>query len=128
DGRASQRPVHALLGQKRRPRVALLGVIGGEDYDSNLADAAAKKAAGYTAFKIKVGINTAKKDAARTRDICKLLGPGLLISADANQGYDVAEACAYARAVAGSGLDFFEQPVDGHDLDGMAEVARVANG
>jgi muconate cycloisomerase len=127
-GRASQQPVHALLGQKGRSRVALLGVIGGEDYDSNLADAAAKKAAGYTAFKIKVGIDTAEKDAARTRDICKLLGPGLLISSDANQGYDVEEACAYARAVAGSGLDFFEQPVTGRDLDGMADVARAANG
>jgi muconate cycloisomerase len=128
NGHASQRPVHALLGEKKRSRVALLGVIGGEDYDSNLADAAAKKAEGYTAFKIKVGIDTAEKDAARTRDICKLLGPGLLISSDANQGYDVAEACAYARAVAGSGLDFFEQPVSGHDLEGMAEVARAANG
>jgi muconate cycloisomerase len=128
NGRASQQPVHALLGQKRRSRVALLGVIGGEAYDSNLADAAAKKAEGYTAFKIKVGIDTAEKDAARTRDICKLLGPGLLISSDANQGYDLAEACAYARAVAGSGLDFFEQPVSAHDFDGMAEVARAADG
>jgi muconate cycloisomerase len=128
NGRASQQPVHVLLGQKKRSRVALMGVIGGEDYDSNLADAAAKKAAGYTAFKIKVGIDTAEKDAARTRDICKLLGPGLVISSDANQGFSVEEACAYARAVAGCGLDFFEQPVDGHDLDGMAEVARAANG
>lgn len=128
NGRAGQQPVHALLGQKRRPRVAFLGVIGGEDYDSNLADAAAKKAAGYTAFKIKVGIDRAEKDAARTRDICKLLGSGLLISSDANQGYDIAEACAYARAVAASGLDFFEQPVNGHDVDGMAEVAQAANG
>jgi muconate cycloisomerase len=127
-GRASQQPVHALLGAKKRSRIALLGVIGGEDYESNLADAAAKKAEGYTAFKIKVGIETAEKDAARTRDICKLIGPGLLISSDANQGYDVEKACAYARAVAGSGLDFFEQPVSGHDLDGMAEVARAANG
>src|SRR5262249_20408339 len=94
----------------------------------DLEDAAAKKAAGYTAFKIKVGIDSAEKDAARTRDICKVLGSGLLISSDANQGFDVEEACTYARAVQDSGLDFFEQPVDGHDLDGMAKVAQVANG
>src|SRR6185312_14801747 len=128
NGLASQQPVHALLGQKKRARIALLGVIGGEDYNSNLADATAKKTEGFTAFKIKVGIDTAEQDAARTQDICKLLGPGLLISSDANQGYDVAEACAYVRAMAGSGLDFFEQPVSGHDLGGMAEVARAANG
>lgn len=127
-GRASQRPVHALLGGKKRPRIALLGVIGGEDYDSNMADATTKKADGYTAFKIKVGIDSPEKDAARTRDICRLLGTGLLISADANQGFDRAGAEAYASAVIGSGLDFFEQPVMAHDLDGMAAVARAADG
>ncbi len=127
-GRAEQKPVHALLGAKKRQRMALLTVIGGGDYEGDLDDAAKKRAAGYTAFKIKVGIDSADKDAARTRDICKVLGSGLLISSDANQGFDVEEACAYARAVQGCGLDFFEQPVDGHDLDGMAKVAQVANG
>jgi muconate cycloisomerase len=127
-GRASQQPVHALLGKKKRQKLALLTVIGGGDYEGDLADAAKKKAAGYTAFKIKVGIDSPEMDAARTRDICKVLGGGLLISSDANQGFDVDEACTYARAVQGSGLDFFEQPVDGHDLDGMAKVAQAANG
>ena len=78
-----------------------LTVIGGGDYDGDLEDAANKKDAGYTAFKIKVGIDSAEKDAARTRDICKLLGPGFLISSDANQGFDTDEACIYARAVQG---------------------------
>jgi L-alanine-DL-glutamate epimerase-like enolase superfamily enzyme len=127
-GRASGRPVHALLGDKRRQRMPLLGVIGGGDYGGDLADAAQKKAAGLTAFKIKVGIDTPDNDAARTRDICTLLGPGLLISADANQGFDRQAAESYARAVKGCGLDFFEQPVDGHDLDGMAAVAAAAEG
>jgi muconate cycloisomerase len=127
-GRAEQKPVHALLGTKKRQKMALLTVIGGGDYDGDLEDAAKKKDAGYTAFKIKVGIDSAQKDAARTRDICKVLGPGLLISSDANQGFDTEEACIYARAVQGCGLDFFEQPVDGHDLDGMAKVAQAANG
>lgn len=127
-GRASQKPVHALLGEKKRHKMPLLTVIGGGDYDGDIDDAAKKKAAGYTMFKIKVGIDSAEKDAARSRDICKVLGSGFLISADANQGFDTAEAVAYVRAMKGSGLDFFEQPVDGHDLDGMAEVARAGNG
>lgn len=127
-GRAEQKPVHALLGTKKRQEMALLTVIGGGDYKGDLEDAAKKKDAGFTAFKIKVGIDSAEKDAARTRDICKVLGPGFLISSDANQGFDAEEACIYARAVQGCGLDFFEQPVDGHDLDGMARVAQAANG
>ena len=66
---------------------------------------------GFTAYKIKVGIDTPEKDAARTREICRLLGGSMLISADANQGYSTEQALDYVRAVKGSGLNFFEQPV-----------------
>jgi len=124
-GRSSARPVHALLGGKKRNRMPLLGVIGGGDRDGDLLDAEKKKAAGVTAYKIKVGIDTAENDAARTRDICKALGKGMLISADANQGFSTAQAIAYVRAVKGAGLDFFEQPVAADDLDGMAAVAAA---
>ena len=126
-GRASGKPVHALLGDKKRSRMPLLGVIAGGDYDGDLRDAEKKKAAGFTAYKIKVGIDTPENDAARTREICKLLGHGMLISADANQGYSTEQAIAYVRAVNGSGLDFFEQPVIGHDLAGMAAVAAATD-
>ena len=122
-GRAAAKPVHALLGEKKRSRMPLLGVIGGGDFDGDLLDAEKKKAAGFTAYKIKTGIDSPVNDAARTRAICKLLGSGLLISADANQGYSVEQAIAYVRAVEGCGLDFFEQPLIGHDLAGMAAVA-----
>lgn len=125
-GKAANKPVHALLGGKRRSRMALLGVVGGGDFDGDVKDVATKKAAGVTAYKIKVGVDTPEKDAARTRAICQALGSGLLISADANQGYTVAQAIDYVRALQGCGLDFFEQPVMAHDLAGMAEVAAAA--
>src|SRR5581483_1130918 len=96
-GKAVGRPVHALLGEKKRSRIALLGVIGGGDRDGD------------------------------PRDACKVLGQGLLISADANQGYSVEEALRYVRAVEGCGLDFFEQPVAAGDLAGMAIVAAAAD-
>ncbi len=124
-GKAAGKPVHALLGAKRRSRMPLLAVVGGGDFDGDLRDAENKKAAGFTAYKIKVGIGSAAKDAERTRAICRLLGAGLLISADANQGFDIGQAIEYLRAVNGCGLDFFEQPVEAHDLAGMAAVAAV---
>ncbi len=124
-GKSAGKPVHALLGSGKRSRVALLGVIGGGDFDGDLRDAERKKAAGFTAYKIKVGIDTPASDAARTREICKILGGGMLISADANQGFSRDGAIEYVRAVEGSGLDFLEQPVDAHNLDGMAAVAAA---
>jgi L-alanine-DL-glutamate epimerase-like enolase superfamily enzyme len=126
-GRATGKPVYALLGAKKRSRMPLLGVIGGGDHDGDLRDAEKKRAGGVTAYKIKVGIDTPEKDAARTRDICKVLGSGMLISADANQGYTTEQALAYVRAVKGSGLDFFEQPVAADDLAGMAAVAAATD-
>jgi L-alanine-DL-glutamate epimerase-like enolase superfamily enzyme len=125
-GRATGQPVHALLGQKQRSRMALLGVIGGGDLDGDLRDAARKKTDGFTIFKIKVGIDTPAKDASRTRDICKILGAGSVISADANQGFSTEGAIDYVRAVKGAGLDFFEQPVMAYDVAGMAAVAAAA--
>ena len=126
-GKATGRPVHALLGDKKRSRIALLGVVGGGDLDGDLRDAATKKDAGVTAYKIKVGIDTPENDAARTRAVCQALGGGLLISADANQGFTVEEALAYVRAVGGCGLDFFEQPVMADDLAGMAKVQAATS-
>ena len=127
-GRATSRPVHALLGDKRRSRMALLGVIGGGDLDGDLRDAGKKKADGFSAFKIKVGIDTPASDAERTRAICQLLGdrhadlgrrqPGLR-----HRRGD--RLCA--RASRAAGLDFFEQPVAADDLAGMAEVAAATD-
>jgi muconate cycloisomerase len=124
-GRAAGKPVHALLGEQRRKDAGLLGVIGGGDYDGDLADAAKKKGEGYPAFKIKVGVDTPERDAARTRAICAVLGSGRIISSDANQGFSKDEALTYVRAVEGCGLDFFEQPVEAEDLDAMAAVAAA---
>jgi muconate cycloisomerase len=125
-GKITSMPMHALLGDSKRNRAPLMCVVGTGDLDGDLRDAEVKKAAGFTAYKIKVGIDTAEKDAARTIAICKVLGSGLVISADANQGFSVDEAVAYARAVQGRVLDFFEQPVEAQDLAGMARVAREA--
>jgi len=126
-GRATGKPIHALLGDKRRARVGILGVIGGGDFDGDLHDAGKKKGEGFPAFKIKVGIDTPARDAERTRAICKILGTDGLISADANQGFSRAEALEYVKAVAGASLAFFEQPVDADDLDAMAAVAAATD-
>jgi L-alanine-DL-glutamate epimerase-like enolase superfamily enzyme len=127
-GRATGRPVHALLGAKHRTRMPVLAVIGSLDAAADIREAQERFAAGYRAFKIKVGIASARADAERTRAITTTLkGMGeCLVSADANQGFGVDDAILYVRAIAGCGLDFFEQPVGARDLDGMARVAAAS--
>lgn len=125
-GKAAGKPVYELLGGKRRGRVPLLWLVGTGNADADVAEARNKLAAGFVAFKIKVGVGEPHTDAERTRRICAVLGKGHLISADANQGYTVEQAVAYVRAVEDTALDFFEQPVSGHDLAGMARVAAAS--
>jgi L-alanine-DL-glutamate epimerase-like enolase superfamily enzyme len=124
-GRASNRPAYALLGGKQRSRMDVLGVIGTGELTCDLGEAENKKSQGYCAFKIKVGIDKPLIDAERTRRICARIGPGCLISSDANQGWSPEEAVQYVRAVADAGLDFFEQPVAADDIAGMVAVAQA---
>ncbi|MBM3527422.1 MAG: hypothetical protein FJX62_04970 [Alphaproteobacteria bacterium] len=125
--RATGRPVYGLLGGRKRARIAILGVIGNGTLDGDLREAEAMKAGGFRSFKIKVGGADVKADAERTRALCELLGPELLLCSDANQGYSVANAIAYVRAVRGAGLTFFEQPVLANDVMGMAAIAAEAD-
>jgi L-alanine-DL-glutamate epimerase-like enolase superfamily enzyme len=126
-GRATGQPAYALLGGKKRGRIALLGVLSNGELAADLRDAERRKADGFRAFKIKVGIGGPIPDAERTRELCKLLGPELLLCSDANQGWSVDDAVQYVRAVKGSGLTFFEQPVLASDVAGMAAVAAAAD-
>ncbi|MBV9349052.1 MAG: hypothetical protein JO245_13855 [Pseudolabrys sp.] len=126
-GKATGKPVYALLGDKKRARMPLLGMIGSGDPAGDVEDARKKKVEGFTIFKIKVGVDTAARDAQRSRDICAALGGDMLISADANQGFQRAQAIEYVRAMDGAGLDFFEQPVAADDLEGMAAVAAATS-
>jgi L-alanine-DL-glutamate epimerase-like enolase superfamily enzyme/multidrug transporter EmrE-like cation transporter len=120
-GLSPTRPTVASLAS-----VAVLGVIGTGELASDLHETERKKADGYVAFKIKVGIDAPLIDAERTRRVCQLIGPDALISSDANQGWSTEQAVQYVRAVADAGLDFFEQPVQADDLAGMAAVAAAA--
>ena len=125
-GRATGKPVYALLGDQQRSRMAVLAVVGTGDLNSDLREAEKKKADGFVAFKIKVGVDKPLIDGERTRRICGVLGSGLLISSDANQGWTADEAMQYVRAVGDAGLGFFEQPVAAEDLDGMEAVAGAS--
>lgn len=125
-GRAEQRPVCALLGGARRERVAVLRLVGTGSTAGDLEEAARRKAEGYVAFKVKVGVADPLIDAERTRKVCDALrNGGILLCADANQGWTADQAIDYVRAVEDAGLVFFEQPVAGDDLEGMARVARA---
>jgi muconate cycloisomerase len=128
-GRAAGKPVHDLLGTKRRGRIPILCMVGtGKGAAADVEEALRTRAEGHVAFKIKVGVADPREDAARTRRICEALDgmESLLICADANQGYTPEQAVTYVQAVADTSLAFFEQPCAWDDLEGMARVAQAS--
>ena len=126
-GKARGVPVFDLLGGKRLERIPMLRMIASSDAAADVAEARRSRDQGYVAFKVKVGTGAPRRDAERTRAVCEALGDRVLRCADANQGWSREEAIEYVRAVEGSGLDFFEQPVMGHDVEGMARVAAASS-
>ncbi|MGE5525452.1 MAG: mandelate racemase/muconate lactonizing enzyme family protein [Rhodospirillaceae bacterium] len=125
-GRASGKPLCELLGGQRRSRIPLLRMVGTGKMETDVEEARRSRVEGYIAYKIKVGVADPKADAARTRAVCEVLGPDVLVCADANQAWSPEEAVAYVTAVADTTLAFFEQPVAAADIAGMARVARAS--
>lgn len=80
---------------------------------------------GFSVLKLKVGTD-AETDVARIRAVRDAVGPDIAIRVDANQGWTVRQAVSVIRSLedAGAGLEFVEQPVSSHDLEGLARVTH----
>jgi L-alanine-DL-glutamate epimerase-like enolase superfamily enzyme len=125
-GRATNRPVHALLGEQRRRRIPILYVLSTGEVDGDVREAKEKSAQGCVAYKIKVGMHAPEADAERTRQVLAALDRNHLACADANQGWNTDEAVTFVRALSETNLAFFEQPVRADDIAGMARVAAAS--
>ena len=69
-----------------------------------------KHAAGYRAFKLKVGFGQTR-DTAALQALRDALGAGVRLMVDANQGWDVASALAILPALSPFDLGWIEEPV-----------------
>ncbi len=85
--------------------------------------AIARVGEGFDVLKIKVGTDPVG-DVSRVTAIREAVGPQVRIRLDANQGWTPREAVRTMRAIEDSGaeVELVEQPVEGHDLAGLAHV------
>lgn len=126
-GQAKGKPVYELLGGAKRMRVPALRLIGTGSTEGDIAETQKRLAEGYVAIKIKVGVASPEADAERARAICAAVKDDkVLICTDANQAWTPDEAIRFVRGIADTRIEFFEQPVAGHDAAGMARVAAAS--
>jgi len=137
-GQIEDLPVHAILGGSGPRSIPCYdGAIYFADLDPDedpggvsavLADCAADDAAGYRAFKLKIGRGNRwmERAAGDARDIevtraVRAAYPEHRILVDANDGYDCAAFLEYLRAVADCNLYWVEEPFP----DDAADLAKL---
>jgi L-Ala-D/L-Glu epimerase len=127
-GKARGVSVGELLGGATRTRIPVAIEIAGGSPDDMAAECLKYMKMNVKAFKPKIG-SIPKKDAERLRAIREAVGPDVSLRADANRGYSPEEAIELCRLSEkyGIGLELLEQPVDAHDLPGMAKVRSAVN-
>lgn len=119
-------PAVELLGGAYRDGLSPIWFVGTGSLKGDLDEAVAQQARGYASFKMKAAIEPLASDIERLRELRVAIGPQAKLSVDANMGWDVASASRFVRAVENLDLEFVEQPVDSHNLSGMAAVARAS--
>jgi o-succinylbenzoate synthase len=133
DARRAGRPLAAHLAACAGPtcgpplsRVPVSALLTARDPEALLPEAVLAREAGYRAVKIKLGGGTVTNDVARLRAVREGIGPSVGLRGDANGAWSVREALDALEAFAPFDLEYVEQPVAAHDLDGMAELRRHA--
>ncbi|HEX2825682.1 MAG TPA: mandelate racemase/muconate lactonizing enzyme family protein [Burkholderiales bacterium] len=124
-GKATGRPLHALLGGALRDRVDMFAWIHRKEQGAMLDDALEFRQRGFRAFYLKIGLGTAR-DLADLSALREALGPDALIRGDANGAWTATQAMKEIRALERIGLDWIEQPVTEDDFDGFERVARLS--
>lgn len=81
---------------------------------------------GFHILKVKVGIGEIGDDIKRIREIRKVVGQDIKLRLDANQGWAPKEAVKAIKQMEQEQLDieFIEQPVLAHDLEGLKYVTH----
>lgn len=118
--RTLELPLAVVLGGAYRDTVPIKLSLSGDGERLDRVHAAAV-AAGFGAFKVKVGLDPAD-DLARVERARSLVGPDAFLGADANGGWSRAEATRMARELSAYDVAFLEQPVAAEDLDGLREL------
>jgi L-Ala-D/L-Glu epimerase len=126
-GRVTGLPVWALLGGRARDALTISRVVSLKSPEAMAADARGHVTAGFNTVKLKIGdASDIRGDERRVAAVREAVGADIGIKVDVNGGWRTAgTAVRAARSIAPYGPEYVEQPVDGRDLEGLAEVRRL---
>lgn len=117
-------PLYRLLGGSNRPLPAYAGgvALGWQEPQALADEARAHVAAGYKAVKLRLG-DAVVRDLARATAVRQALGDDIVILADVNTAYTVADARRAMPVLDALDIGWLEEPFPAHDWRSY-EVAR----
>src|SRR5262245_54848481 len=126
-GRALGQPIGRLLGGPLRTRVPAYASgpylrPGRDPYRASRREAERFIAPGFRAMRMRVGVDPAA-DGRAANAVRKVVGPDIILLADANQGYTARPAIEVGRQLEAEGFAWLEEPVAPDDVEGYAHVA-----
>ncbi len=125
-GKLAGQPLHVMLGGAFRERVPVYGYGMMLQRRDDLAaafkaEAAAIKAKGFTATKMKVGLGL-PRDIELVEAVRDGIGPDMRLMVDANHAYTIVDAMALGAQLERLGVFWFEEPVAPEDRAGYREL------
>ncbi len=122
--KAESKPLWQLLGDDvNGPVLPSRFSVSSRDEAETMRIVREQLAAGFRAFKLKVGVSP-ESDVARYRAVRAMAGDDVMIGVDGNGGMTVDQSVALAQALASDNLAFLEQPVPRDQPEALADVQR----
>ncbi len=129
-GKAWGQPVYKLLGGPCRTLIPAYASGGWKPPGETAAEMSGYMAKGFRGVKMRVGgtdCPNLKASAQRVREAREAIGPDALLMMDAHGSLGVSSAIKLAEMVEECDVRWFEEPVSGDDIPGMAEVRRATS-
>jgi L-talarate/galactarate dehydratase len=119
-------PLYRLLGGDE-PAIEVYGAGGWLSWpvERVVEEARSFAAAGYRAYKMRLGRPDWREDVDRARAVREAIPPELGLMVDVNQAWSADAALAAGRELDDLGLLWIEEPIDAQDYRGQAELARA---
>ncbi|MDH7508772.1 MAG: dipeptide epimerase [Methanomassiliicoccales archaeon] len=100
--------------------------IGIEDLETSVKKAANAVKSGFRVLKIKTGLDV-NGDIRRVGAIRDVVGSGIRLRVDCNQGYSFEEAKRFVEELDCLDVEFVEQPVSASDFESMKKLSSISS-
>src|SRR5512142_1482539 len=124
-GKLARLPCYSLWGGAVRSKLKVVRMIGIKPAAELVEAVRALRNEGYSHFKIKIGTGL-EEDVERIRILRETFGDGIWIGLDGNGAYTVTKAVELSHALVPYGVALIEQPIEYHDIKGMAKLTAAS--